>query len=412
MRKLSTVSILICCLLFAFVSLSAEEKIDGLGYHPLFKSRDLQKEDLLKIISEKADDIKKGFTDAGYGEDMYNQFVKQLEAGNIGDAIEVNPGEKIEWMIFRPKKDEIEVKKDLVWSAEKPFLAFTIVFSKKVKEDVQKEYRKTITTTTYEKYNFIVPKTCGNISLKGLSTYTDTKETPISNLPPTCDLKVTPDEILAGKSITLDASGSKDNDPEICTESKIASVKFVIAVDGNVVEEKTLTEKPFIYTTKIKKHGICKVSATVTDNEGATASGACEKEIVVLQKNFLLADIGFLYQWDPAWFIPIRIGFMHKFSKSIGVIGMVGVAPVVSGDDDTTAILADMTLTYWPNKFFFGIGAGYFGSKMNKRVDFILNTGFQVIPHVSLFLEGRCAFDEFDVIDKFGRLGLGFRIRY
>lgn len=408
MRKIGIVSILIFCLLFAFVSLSAEEEVNQLGMHPFYKSRDLKKDDLLKIATEKAEEVKAGFEQAGYVE-LFDDFIAQLKTADI-ETIEVNPGDKIDWMIFKKRK-KVEIKKDVVWTAKTPFTAYRFVISKEVDEG-GKKIRKD--------YEFIVPKVCGNISLKGATTtdITPPPPPPPKNKPPICVLNVTPDEILAGQEITLDASGSSDPD------GTIASVKFVISKDGTTIEEKVLTATPYIYKTKIRKVGTIKIEATVTDDKGDTAPGTCEKEITVLKRGFLIADLALMYQADPAWFLPIRIGYMHKFSKSFGVIMLAGVAPVVSGEDDNTAFIADVTLTYWPDKFFFGVGTGIFHSNRpdhivalfpdakDTRIDFIMNTGVQIFPHVSLFIEGRCAFDEFDIIDKMGRIGIGFRLKY
>ncbi|MCI0471729.1 MAG: PKD domain-containing protein [Candidatus Aminicenantes bacterium] len=398
MRKTGSVVVLILCLLFAFCALYAAEEVNQLGMHPFYKSRDLKKEDLMKIATKYADQVKAGFEMAGNA-DLYDDFMAQIQAADIAE-IDVNPGDNIEWMIFK-KSNKIEVKKDMVWTAKKPFTAYRFVISRELDEDGKKLHKD---------FEFIVPKVCGNISLKSTKVEDITPPPPPPpppvNNPPNCILTVIPDEILAGQAVTLDASGSSDPD------GTIASVKFVISKDGVTIEEKVLTAAPFVYTTLIKKAGNIKIAATVTDNEGLTAPGVCEKEITVLKRGFLIADIALLYQADPAWFLPIRAGYMHKLSKSIGVIILGGIAPVVSGDDDKTAILADLTLTYWPKSFFFGVGAGYFGSEMNKRFDLIVNTGVQIMPHVSLFLEGRVAFDEFDVIDKFGRIGIGFRLKY
>jgi len=312
-------------------------------------------------------------------------------------------------MIFKKNK-KVEIKKDVVWTANKPFTAYRFSIVKKVTEG-GKEFEKT--------YEFIVPKVCGNISLKAAKTVdvTPPPPPPQENKPPICVLEVTPDEILAGQAVTLDASGSSDPD------GTIASVKFVLSKDGTPFEEKVMTEAPYKYTTKIKKVGNIKIEATVTDDKGDVAPGTCEKEITVLKRGFLIADLALLYQADPAWFLPIRIGYMYKMSKAFGVIFLGGVAPVISGEDDNTAFMADVTFTYWPNKFFFGTGVGLFYSNRpdhvvdlfgvkDARFDLIVNTGVELFPHVSLFLEGRVAFDEFDIIDKMGRIGFGFRLKY
>ena len=88
---------------------------------------------------------------------------------------------------------------------------------------------------------------------------------------------------------------------------------------------------------------------------------------------------------------------------------------MVTGDGEyagfwTPHVLGDVTLTFWLSKFFIGAGAGIFSSEMDTRFDFIVNTGLMLAKHFGLFIEGRVAFDEFDVIDKRARYGGGIRI--
>jgi hypothetical protein len=391
MIKRSAFFIFVLTLLFTYNLISEEVEVNQLGVHPFYKSRDLKKDDLLKIATEKAEEVKTGFELAGYAE-LYDDFIKQLQTADL-EEIEIHPGDTIQWMMFK-KRRKVEVKKDVKWTAKKPFTAYRFTFTKDEKD-----------------YEFIVPKVCGNISLKGVKDHPKPPPPPPpppKNKPPTCDLKVTPLELFKGQTVTLDASGSKDPD------GTIASVKFLItAADGSVIEEKVLTETPYTYTTKMKKVGKIKIEAIVTDDKGDTSPGnSCVVEVDVKKRGFMLADIGVLYQPDPAWFLPIRAGYMHKFSDSVAIVVMGGVAPVVSGDDDSTAILGDLTLNFGSKKMWFGIGTGVFHTENKTRGDLIMNVGVVIVPRLSLFFEGRVAYDEFEDIGDLGRFGLGLRYKF
>ncbi len=391
MKRYSTAFIFVLCLLVTFNLLAEQVKVNQLGMHPFYKSRDLQKEDLLKIATEKADEVKAGFEMAGFP-GLYEDFIKQLQVADVNE-IEVNPGDTIEWMMFKRRR-KVEVKKDVVWTAEKPFVAYRFLINKDEKD-----------------YEFIVPKICGNISMKSVKDHPKPPPPPPpppKNKPPTCDLKVDPLELYKGKEVTLDASGS--NDPD----GTITSVKFTItAADGTLVEEKVLTASPYVYKTKLKKTGKLKIEAVVTDDKGDESAGSsCVVEVTVLKRDFLVADVGVLYQPDPAWFMPIRLGYKHKFSKSVAILAMAGVAPVISGDDDTTAILGDLTLNFGSDKMFFGLGTGVFHTSNKTRGDLILNFGVLIAPRFTLFLESRIAFDEFEEAKDLGRYGFGLRYTF
>jgi hypothetical protein len=398
MKKIFTVFVLVFSLLVAVGSLSliAKEEVNQLGWHPFYKSRDLKQVDLIKIANEMADQVKAGFEKAGYAE-IYDAFIEQLKEAKI-DEIDIHPGDTIEWMLFKKKK-QVEVKSDVVWTGKEHFKAYQFV--------IKREQNKDKFGYDEETFTFVVPKICGNISLKNKAmSHVDTTPLLPPNEPPTCALTVFPTRLFAGESVTLDASGSKD------PEGKIVLVTFTISNDaGGVVEKKELNAKPYTYVTKLKA-GNFNIKVSVKDDKGLTSKGNCEKSITVLKRGFIVGDIGILYQHDPAVFLPIRAGYMYKFSEKFSIMAEAGIAPVISGDDDTTAFIGDVTFQLWSSNMYFGAGTGIFHTSNKTRGDLIINTGMMVSPHFSLFLEGRVAFDEFDVISDFGRIGLGFRVLY
>jgi len=152
--------------------------------------------------------------------------------------------------------------------------------------------------------------------------------------------------------------------------------------------------------------------AVVKDNDGAEINGEnCQKEVFLKKRGFIVGDLGILYMPDPATWILARVGYMYKFSETVSIIGLVGAAPEISdSDDDTTAILGDVTLTFWLSKFFVGAGVGVFHTSVDTRFDLVINTGFMFAKHVGLFVEGRVAFDEFSDIQTRSRYGGGLRI--
>ena len=104
-----------------------------------------------------------GFEEAGNGELVF-AFLEQIQKADI-QTTELNPGDTLEWMFFK-KGRKVKVKKDVIYDGKKPVPAYTFTIFREGK--------------TYE---FIVPKICGNISLK------NTQEIPA----PVCALTVTPE---------------------------------------------------------------------------------------------------------------------------------------------------------------------------------------------------------------------------
>ncbi len=107
-------------------------------------------DDLQQMVVSLRSDLKNGFERVGAA-DLFEGFVTQVNQGDV-DTIEVQPGQKMQWMIFRNAR-AVKVITDLVWAAEKPFTAYQL--------DVEKSGTR---------YSFIIPVTCGNVALAQTST--------------------------------------------------------------------------------------------------------------------------------------------------------------------------------------------------------------------------------------------------
>jgi hypothetical protein len=102
--------------------------------------------EIMKVIAEEyAGDIQRGFDLAGYP-NLYPPFMEQVRQ-SIFTKTELAVGSRMAWMIFR-SGGKIKVVHDLEWAGQDPLPIF--VFS--IQEGDQK-------------YEIIMPESCGNISL-------------------------------------------------------------------------------------------------------------------------------------------------------------------------------------------------------------------------------------------------------
>jgi len=176
MKKFIFLLVIFCFIL----TVPAVEKVSRLGQHPFYKDKDIQPGDLKVIAVDKAGDVKMGFEEAGNGELVF-AFLDQIQKADV-QTTELKPGDTLEWMLFK-KGRKVEVKKDVVFEGKKPVAAYTFIIFRDGK--------------TYE---FIVPRICGNISLK------NSQEIPA----PACTLNVTPNEVEIGKPVTIDMCSSQN----------------------------------------------------------------------------------------------------------------------------------------------------------------------------------------------------------
>lgn len=232
-------------LIFCFVlAVAGEEKVTQLGRHPFYKSRDLKPADLKVIALDKAGDVKQGFEMAGNGELVF-AFLEQIQMADI-KTIELSPGETFRWMLFK-KGRKVQVKNDVIWSGKKPITAydFTIYRDGKL-------------------YEFIVPKICGNISLKNVS------EVPA----PVCKLNITSPEVVLGNPVMIDTCESRN------------AVKIVVTITdaaGAIVKTLDLTPGDCSAQVVLDKVGEYMVSAVVEGQYAMKSPAGCEIAVRVVE---------------------------------------------------------------------------------------------------------------------------------
>jgi hypothetical protein len=239
MKKVLFLGLIFCFLL----TIPAAEKVTRLGQHPFYKDKDIQPGDLKVIAVDKAGDVKMGFEEAGNGDLVY-AFLEQIQSADI-QMTELKPGDTMEWMLFKEGR-KVKVKKDVVYDGKKPIPAYTFVIFRDGK--------------TYE---FIVPKICGNISLK------NTMEIP----PPLCTLNVTPNEVEVGKPVTIDMCAS---------QNVMKSVVEIKDASGAVVKTLELTTENCSAEITLDKAGEYTVMA-VSEGQYAVKSNPCEVLLKVLE---------------------------------------------------------------------------------------------------------------------------------
>lgn len=402
-RKYGFFAVLVAVLIAAS-TVHAETIIHRLAIHPFYKPPLKSVSEMRTMIQKSLPDLKKGFELADASE-LFDMFVDSSRSATPQEVL-VQPGSKLQWMIFKNGK-KVKVIRDVVWKGKAAFKAYRF--------SVEKEGKR---------YDFIIPLACSNVSLEQITILppppapvkapAPPAPAPPVNRPPSCHVTVSPETAFTGEAIVVDASQSSDAD------GSVASMLIQVKDAGNqLIKEVRVEKAPFVQSITMDKAGAYTVQVTVTDNKGASSSapGCAAKTIQIHARGKITADAGILYQSDPATFMPIRIGYEYRFCRWFSMLGMIGVAPVIHGDDDTTSGLADLTGMLRYKRFFVGAGVGYWHSSRDDRADLILNAGYMLWGNpddtsLSFFVEGRNAFDEFDDMHKLGRFGGGLRLQF
>jgi len=132
-------------ILFSLNAFSETKKLREVGRFR-FIDTNVPTADLLKSMSEQyAEDIKIGFTLAGYG-DLYFPFMDVVRQASYEEK-ELAVVEVLMWMFFR-SQGKVKMVQDLEWAGTEPLPVFAFSFVHSGKN-----------------YEIVMPKACGNISL-------------------------------------------------------------------------------------------------------------------------------------------------------------------------------------------------------------------------------------------------------
>lgn len=391
-RKLIFIGAL--CMVLGYIPFAiAASTLKKLGDNPFYSPPLTSVEQLRGMVAKQQDDLKQGFAKAGAPE-LFPAFSQQFPSATV-EAIKVQPGETLQWMLYKKKgKGKVRVVRDVTWGGAQPFEAYRFYIEK-----------------DGQRYQFVVPLICSNLSLKDV--------TPIAapmNQAPICRMTVSSKKVFSGQEVTADASASSDPD------GSVAAVNFKLYDPaGKTVWQNTLNQPPFVQQVTIPGDACSyTLKAMVIDNAGAqSTSPECEMTVAVLRRAFLVADLGFFRQFDPANFLAARVGVEYRLMDGLSVMGLVGgLIKLEDSDDGKNALTVDGLLNYtWSNGFFVGLGVGLFHTEHDDKADLIADVGARVYGdpeafNISVFLEGRSAFNDFDEIDKYGRFGLGLRFKF
>jgi len=232
--------------IFAVFSLSSyaetdeTKKLKRVGVFTLVRIKgEIPVPEVMKTILHKySGDIKYGFDLAGYGE-LYIPFIEQIETASFEEK-QLPIGDKLIWMLFRAR-GKIKVVENIEWAGKAPLPVFSFTVVK-----------------GYNHYEFVMPKPCGNVSLRKIE-----KIIPDA----VCDIIVNPAKANLNDPISVDMSGSR--------EAKSMEVE-VFDADGNKITSQTLTPDSPKWQTNFDKPGEYVFKGTAFNVKNKPSENSCE----------------------------------------------------------------------------------------------------------------------------------------
>jgi len=402
--KKQLVGVLGMCLVLSASSTFAAETLKRLGTHPFSRPAITSEAELRTMVDKNGANLQTGFAKAGDA-DLYPEFKSQFPSAKI-EPVQVAPGEKLDWMLFRHNgTGPVKAVKDVTWGGKTSFNAY--------KFSIDKNGRR---------YNFLVPAVCGNLSLRAaeavpaqVSQVKEVKQVVKANQVPVCSMKLSNTEVKCGQVVTVDASRSTDSD------GSVSQVVFqLLDASGKVIAEKTDNAAPFIQEFVIPCGSpTYTVKTVVIDNNGSPSNPTdCSQTLMVAKgRGGPVVDVGLSHQFDPASYVFGRVGYEIPITEKITAMGLIGGFARFDGDDgDSGVFTADVLMNYYfTDKLFAGVGVGFWSGNDGKA-DLIANIGYQVyekpdVMKASLFIEGRSEADDLGNSSA-SRLGAGIRFQF
>ena len=374
-------------LVFLFTSMSmAATTITKLGVNPFVTPSLTSVDDFRSMLSNYETDVKIGFDRAGRT-DLINSFLEQAPYADMM-LVEYPKGSTFDWMFFRNRASKsVSVVNDLTWGGNAPISA----------------YQFNVDYDGY-RYNFAVPLICGNIALRRVS------QTPaVVVAPPVVKPDCESNEAYNSVTNNCDCKdGYTRNNSGLCIKDCDKNEVWN-SVTNNCDCEDGYTRNSL---------GLCKDKLSL---------GAAVAPVAALGGLLWLADLGYGHQFDPAYHLIGRVGAEFPLAENFSLLGLVGYAPKIGGDDGASAFVADVLGEFKFGKSFVDLGVGYWGTggdednkAENSHLDLILGTGTRLFGepdgfNTSLFLETRQGFGEMGdmhEIRSFGRYLGGLRFRF
>jgi len=227
-------------------SYAETKKLTRIGQYTFARVRGkIPTPEVMKMLVDRyAGDIKYGFDLAGYG-DLYLPFLEQLKAASFEErALPV--GDKLMWMLFRAQ-NKVKLVQDIEWAGKVPLDVFVF--------NVAKDYKK---------YEFVMPRPCGNIALRSI--------TEIELPPAVCGLNVTPAKVNLKDPVIVDMSG---------TQMAASMEVDIIGPDGQKLATHSFTPDNAKKQTSFDKPGVYMFKGRAVNAQGKASTNPCEAKVVV-----------------------------------------------------------------------------------------------------------------------------------
>lgn len=341
MKKLLFLGLIFC---FAFTAF-AGEKVTRLGMHPFYKSRDLKAADLKVIALDKAGEVKQGFELAGNGELVF-AFLEQIQKADV-QTVELQPGDTVKWMMFK-KNRKVVVMNDVVWAGKKPLTVYTFTIFRDGKL-----------------YEFIVPKICGNISLKNVT------EVPA----PTCALNVEPAEAVLGTPLKID----------LCKSQNMVKAEVTVTdAAGAVIKTIAMTPENCSAELTLDKVGEYMVTAVVWGQYEMKSPAGCEIAVKVLEPVPVVAPVVPVAKANPLHFLVeggpgllkgtytgmiwARAGLLFNLiEEKLDTIFTVGGGVPIKGAPWKSFFMGNALLNLHLDPAYVGLGLGFSTKDCNRE---------------------------------------------